>query len=216
MTGGKWIGGGRALATGVALAALATGLGACGSHGSPIAQPPETTTTAAAGTTATTGPGWEDGVWVGTGSAQDQELVYVAKESAIWSDLAGESDAASDWAQVAQYVTPGFLQQLRLQLQRAEREHERFVDATEDGIATAQAKVVTQPATVHGFTSASVEVCAVGQERYVADSTGKPIPGLLGAVGPELGVYTETRSSSSSTWLLNATIGKAIQRCPSR
>ena len=119
-----------------------TGLAACGSHNRTVGGGPGGSTSTAKSVTTTTGPGWENGIWVGTGSAQDQQLIYVAKESAILSDIGYSfGNAASDWSQVAQYVTSGFLQKLEAQMSQFQKSGEHFVEPQEDGIATAQAEV---------------------------------------------------------------------------
>ncbi|MDA8374073.1 MAG: hypothetical protein M0Z91_07500 [Actinomycetota bacterium] len=206
-------------ARGASLAILAAGgigLAACGSSGSSnIAGPPpgvsaNSTSTTVAPTT-TVPPGFKNGFWVGTGSATDQEIVYVAKEGAFLTAL-GQPPAA------AQYFTPSLWASAKVALAKQTSEGIVFVpgsNTSDPGGIKPAAFTITQPPTTPSGTNmtvATVQICSIDTAYGEYKSTGKPVPGPVGETGPELTTVNEELFAGK--WLITNASGQAVSSCP--
>ena len=206
-------------ARGASLAILAAGgigLAACGSSGSSnIAGPPPGVSANSASTTVapttTVPPGFKDGFWVGTGSATDQEIVYVAKEANFLSTDQLQSA-------VKEYVTPGLWSAMQQAMANDLAQGIVFVPGTNPadpaGMKPAAFTITQPPTTPSGtnMTVATVQICGIDTAYGEYRSTGKPVPGIIGETGPAL--WTVTEEDTSAGWRVTNIAAQVAPACP--
>ena len=190
------------------LAGGGIGLAACGSAQASAA--PTTTTTVLK----TTGPGWKDGYWVGTGSATDQAAVYLAKRAinAGQGDNIAEGKALApdlEWSQVQQFWA-----------KKAKMGIEPVLDSLNPGdpagMKLASFKITQSLVSASGSTVGEVTIKLCGADHLWPIDTATGQLDLNASSWAGLAVWTATERYVSTGWQIRGwSSGKAVATCPS-
>ena len=166
---------------------------------------------AACGSTAAATPGFKNGVWVGTGSPTDQEIVYVAKEF-------NELTALSDPPSAAKYMTAALRADEKKWIAEDAKKGIVYVPGADKadptGMKPAPFTIIQQPSGLPGtsLTVAAVDICSIETTYAKYRATGKKLSGWAGYVGPSVTQVVEVRTKSG--WQVQSESPVTDKRCP--
>ena len=169
------------------------------------------TATSAPAAAITAAPGFRNGIWVGTGSPVEQELVYVAKSAMIETALSLPS-SAEHWFVPSEWAS------MNASWDQLTRAGMVFVPgsntADPTGMRPAAFAITEEPSAGTGFSisAAAVTICVIDTEYTAYTSTGEPVPGLLGATGPM--IVTVGLEDFGGTWLVSSASNTITSACP--
>ncbi len=202
-------------------------LAACGSAGaSATAKASTTSAPEATAAPTTTGapkvpPGFKNGAWVGTGSAIDQQLVYIAKMAVVAASLIPDSTGKYSAQQLSEFGTYYISADIAPFESSTEQMYSQGMVivsganvADPSGAMPAWFSIQQQPTTNTslGTQTASVVLCLVDTAHAEYKATGKPVSGLVGYAGPAR--LTVSEELTPQGWKVLGEMAQEVTSCP--